>query len=480
MIGTLLLNRYELLEKIGEGGMGDVYKAKCHLLNRFVAVKILKSEFSMDENFVARFKREASAVASVSHPNIVNVYDVGEENSINFIVMEYISGKTLKQVIKENVKLNAYKTIDISLQVAKALQCAHKNNIIHRDIKPDNIMITEDNIVKVMDFGIAKVSESHTMTNSKTIMGSVYYFSPEQAKGFVVDCRTDIYSLGIVMYEMVTGKVPFDAESPISIAMMHIKQSIVEPKEIITDLPKTINQVILKAVEKENNNRYQSADEMIQAISTIKEEFDFSRKLNNRPNGATKLMDTVVSDTKQDCTRVMSKNTFKDNLAVKKNKKILPENKATSKNKKKIIIIVTILLVMITIGVIGKYISKSFPTSKTNTVTKAGLTKEIKKTPLDSKKLVPSLIGITKDIAEKTITNNGFLIGNITSQYSDSIPKGSVIGQSPDANTSYAKGVNVDLVISQGQKVVPVTIPKLKDKIHKDIENHVKGPEKFR
>ena len=241
MIGTLLLNRYELLEKIGEGGMGIVYKAKCHLLNRFVAVKILKAELSNDEDFVARFKREATSIARLSHPNIVNVHDVGTENNINFIVMEYINGKTLKQVIKENGRLSSQKTLDIVLQVAKALECAHKNNIIHRDIKPDNIMITKDNMVKVMDFGIAKVDDSRTVTNSNKVMGTVHYFSPEQAKGNVVDCRTDIYSLGIVMYEMVTGQVPYNAESSISIAMMHIQEPVIPPKEIITDIPENIN-----------------------------------------------------------------------------------------------------------------------------------------------------------------------------------------------------------------------------------------------
>ncbi len=436
MIGTLLLNRYELLEKIGEGGMGIVYKAKCHLLNRFVAVKILKIEFSKDEDFVARFKREASAVASVSHPSIVNVYDVGEENGINFIVMEYISGKTLKQVIKENARMNPCKIVEIALQIAKALQCAHKNNIIHRDIKPDNIMITDDNTAKVMDFGIAKVSDSHTMTSSNKIMGSVYYFSPEQAKGLVVDCRTDIYSLGIVMYEMVTGKVPYDAESSISIAMMHIQQPIDSPKAIITDLPESINQVILKAVEKDPINRYQSAAEMVQAINIIKEEFDFNANLKNKSNGATKLMDTVVLDTNQDFTKVMGGVAFKENLTIKKDKKILSGNKSLSKNKKAMIIIATIMLVMIIIGVIGKYFSKGWSTSVPNTVTKTS---------------------VPKSIAPKAIKI-----------------------QSPKRNAPYDKGGETHLVISQGQQAVQVAGPKLRNKIEKRAEDHRKSPGKLR
>ncbi len=455
MIETLLLNRYELLEKIGEGGMGSVYKAKCHLLNRFVAVKVLKTEFSKDEDFVARFKREASAASSVSHPNIVNVYDVGEENGINFIVMEYIQGKTLKEVIKENIRLNACNTIDIALQIAKALQCAHKNNIIHRDIKPDNIMITDDNIVKVMDFGIAKMADSHTKTSSNKVMGSVHYFSPEQAKGLVVDCRTDIYSLGIVMYEMVTGKVPFDAESSISIAMMHIQQPIILPKKIITDLPEPVNKVILKAVEKEPINRFQTSEEMVQAINIIKEELDFNKNLNKRSNSATKLMDEVV---------------FNEKPTIKRDKKI-------------IIIISTILLAMIMIGVIGKYLSKGSTQNQlntTNTVSKASAPKVIKQSPSETKKAMPSFIGKTQDIAEKILVSNELSIGDITNEYSDSITKGLVIRQTPEASTFFDKGGKVDLVISQGQKVAPVTLPELKEKIEKRVENHKKGTGKPR
>jgi len=204
-----------------------------------------------------------------------------QKTIFNFIVMEYINGKTLKQVIKENGRLRFEKTIDIVLQIAKGLECAHSNNIIHRDIKPDNIMITKDNMVKVMDFGIAKVADIRTVTNSSKIMGSVHYFSPEQAKGIFVDCRTDIYSLGIVVYEMVTGRVPYDAESAITIAIMHIQKMVTAPKEIITDIPGNINQVILKAMQKEPIKRYQTAREMAEVISEIKKNPNYKVKMNN-------------------------------------------------------------------------------------------------------------------------------------------------------------------------------------------------------
>ena len=457
MIGKLLLNRYELLENIGEGGMGIVYKAKCHLLNRFVAVKVLKEELSNDEQFVARFKREATSVAKLSHPNIVNVHDVGTENNINFIVMEYINGKTLKQIIKENGRLSSEKTIDIVLQIAKALECAHKNKIIHRDIKPDNIMITEDNIVKVMDFGIAKVADSRTMTNCNNIMGTVHYFSPEQAKGSFVDYRTDIYSLGIVMYEMVTGRVPYNAESAISVAMMHIQEPVIAPKEIITDIPENINQVILKAMQKEPIKRYQTAREMAEKLNSIKENSNYKVEVYNGPDDATKIMSAAVaSDIGNDFTTVMSQTADAEKTMLIKDKEDQPVNKKLSTKKKAMIIVASIILVMV-VGVLGKLLSQSTTNNSPTPVIKTTVPKVEEKLPVNEMKIVPSLIGSTQDIAEQTVTSNGFLLGTISNNYSDSIAKGLVISQLPAVNTSYEKGSKIDLVISQGKEIVPVT-----------------------
>ncbi|MCB2289656.1 Stk1 family PASTA domain-containing Ser/Thr kinase [Clostridium sp. CS001] len=463
MVGKLFLNRYELLEKIGEGGMGVVYKAKCHLLNRFVAVKILKAELNNDEEFVARFKREGISVAKLSHPNIVNVHDVGIENNINFMVMEYIKGKTLKQVIKEDIRLSADRTLEITLQIAKALECAHKNNIIHRDIKPDNILITEDNVVKVMDFGIAKVLDSQTVTNSNKVIGTAHYFSPEQAKGNFVDGRTDIYSLGIVMYEMVTGKVPYNADSAISIAMMHIQKPAIPPKEVILDLPQNINQLILKALDKEPINRFQTATEMVEILNLIKVDPDFMS--NNIVSDATKLMDKVVaSDVASEFTTVMSEAAGAPKEPVIKNyKKILKGKKGPSNNKRIMIVMASIILVMI-IGGLGKYISKITTDNTPTIVAKTTLPKVSEKLPIDEKKLVPSLIGNTQDIATQTITDNGFLLGNISSEYSDIKAKGLVISQLPKVNTPYEKHGKVDLIISQGKKIVQVAVPQLNEK----------------
>ncbi|SFC48501.1 Stk1 family PASTA domain-containing Ser/Thr kinase [Clostridium uliginosum] len=459
MIGTLLLNRYELLEKIGEGGMGIVYKAKCTLLNRFVAVKILKAELSDSEDFITRFKREANSIATLSHPNIVNVYDVGSENNINFIVMEYINGKTLKQIIKENVRLSSLNTLDIAFQIANVLQYTHKNNIIHRDIKPDNILITENNIVKLTDFGIAKVADSVTVTNSNMIIGSVHYFSPEQAKGKFVDCRTDIYSLGIVMYEMVTGRVPFNGETSISVAMMHIQEPIIPPKEVIADIPANINAVILKALEKEPINRFQTVKELTDILNAINDNFNLEVNFKNRSIDATTVMmpepDVILSDTINHSTVVMNQETFPETLIIKNHREKLDKTNATNKNKKIMLTIGFIILAMI-ICISWKYFSK-VPSTETNTATaETTVPKESVTLPADEKKLVPSLIGKTQDVAENTIISNGFLLGNITIEYSNTIPNGLIIAQSPAADSYYAKNGKIDLVISQGQKVTQV------------------------
>ncbi|MBU3092119.1 Stk1 family PASTA domain-containing Ser/Thr kinase [Clostridium sp. CF011] len=488
MIGKLLLNRYELLEKIGEGGMGTVYKAKCHLLNRFVAVKILKAELSNDEEFVSRFKREATSIARLSHPNIVNVHDVGAENHINFIVMEYINGKTLKQLIKKNARFTSQRTLDISLQIAKALQCAHINNIIHRDIKPDNIMIAEDNIVKVMDFGIAKVTDSITVTNSNKVMGTVHYFSPEQAKGNFIDCRTDIYSLGIVMYEMITGQVPYNAESAISIAMMHIHEPATAPKEIITDIPENINQVILKAMQKEPFKRYQTAKDMADIINAIKEDSNYEVKVNNDLDDATNIMGaTIFSDIKDNFTTVMSGASIAEKAANKKDNEVITGNEKTVNNKKAVIIIASIILVVIA-SILGKFISNGTSINTPAPIVETTVPKaneklqsdEIqhvdKKQQADEQlsvveiKFVPSLIGRTQDIANQTVVNNGFMLGNISNEYSDSIAQGLVISQSPEVNTSYEKDGKVDLVISQGKKIEQVTVPQLNGKTLDDAK----------
>ncbi len=267
LIGKMLDNRYEILEKIGVGGMATVYKAKCHVLNRFVAIKILKDEFTTDSDFIRRFNTEAQAAASLTHPNIVSIYDVGNEDNLYYIVMELIQGKTLKEIITEDGKLSWKWSVNIAIQIASALEVAHKNNIIHRDIKPHNIIITEDGIAKVTDFGIAKAVSNSTITAFGTTIGSVHYFSPEHARGGYTDAKSDLYSLGVVMYEMVTGRVPFDADTPVSVALKQVQEEPVDPITYAKDLPVSVNRIILKAMQKDPNLRYQNATEMLKDLS---------------------------------------------------------------------------------------------------------------------------------------------------------------------------------------------------------------------
>ena len=268
LIGRMLANRYEILEKIGNGGMATVYKAKCHVLNRFVAVKVLKEEFITDIDFIKRFRSEAQTAASLTHPNIVSIYDVGNEGDVYYIVMELIQGKTLKEIIVEDGKLSWKWSVNIAIQIASALETAHKNNLIHRDIKPHNIIITEDGMAKVTDFGIAKAVSNSTITAFGTTIGSVHYFSPEHAKGGVTDAKSDIYSLGIVMYEMLTGRVPFDADTPVSVALMQVQEEPIEPRKLNPQIPISVNNIILKAMQKDPADRYQNATEMLIDLST--------------------------------------------------------------------------------------------------------------------------------------------------------------------------------------------------------------------
>ena len=270
MSNKLLAGRYELIEKIGEGGMAVVYKGKDRLLNRYVAIKILRPEYTKDEQFIESFRRESQAAAGLSHPNIVGVYDVGKEGNIHFIVMELIDGKTLSEVIKEKGRLEYKEAINITLQVASALSLAHKNQIIHRDIKPHNILITSTGVAKLADFGIAKAVSAATIAGgSNKIMGSVHYFSPEQARGAYVDERSDIYSLGIVLFEMLTGKVPFDGDNPVSIALMHINDPMPSLTKEVPGVPPQLEKIVNKATEKYQSNRYRNVDEMISDLEDI-------------------------------------------------------------------------------------------------------------------------------------------------------------------------------------------------------------------
>lgn len=287
-IGMIIGDRYEILEKIGTGGMSDVYKAKDHKLNRLVAVKVLKQEFSENANFVSKFRVEAQAAAGLAHPNIVNVYDVGEENGIYFIVMELVEGITLKKYIEKKARLSVKEAVSIAIQVCMGIETAHNNHIIHRDIKPQNIIISKEGKVKVTDFGIAKAATSNTITSN--VMGSVHYTSPEQARGGYSDEKSDIYSLGITMFEMLTGRVPFNGDTTVAIAIKHIQEEMPSPRDYISEIPVSVEQIVFKCCQKSPDRRYQSMGELIADLkrSLMTPDEDFVKVVNPDEEGATK------------------------------------------------------------------------------------------------------------------------------------------------------------------------------------------------
>ena len=322
-IGMLIGDRYEILEKIGTGGMSDVYKAKDHKLNRFVAVKVLKQEFSENANFVSKFRVEAQAAAGLMHPNIVNVYDVGQEEGIHFIVMELVEGITLKKYIEKKARLSVKEAISIAIQVSMGIEAAHNNHIIHRDIKPQNIIISKDGKVKVTDFGIAKAATSNTITSN--VMGSVHYTSPEQARGGYSDEKSDIYSLGITFFEMLTGRVPFNGETTVAIAIKHIQEEMPSPREFVSEIPVSVESIVLKCCQKSPDRRYQSMGELIKDLkyALMNPDDDFVRIDDPDEIGATKTVDDEdVSRIKRQTSR---RESLEDSVSMRTEREVLRE-----------------------------------------------------------------------------------------------------------------------------------------------------------
>ena len=425
--GRLLGNRYEILENIGNGGMATVYKAKCHVLNRYVAVKVLRDEFTTDGEFVKRFNTEAQSAASLTHPNIVSVYDVGSEGDIYYIVMELIKGKTLKEIINEDGALSWKWSVNVAIQIASALETAHKNNIIHRDIKPHNIIITEDGIAKVTDFGIAKAVSNSTITAFGTTIGSVHYFSPEHARGGYTDAKSDLYSLGVVLYEMVTGQVPFNADTPVSVALKHMQEIPKEPMELNPNLPKAVNDIIMKAMQKDTNLRYQNATEMLR---------DLSKALKN-PNG-----DFVVTEKQEDfptqrISTIYDKSEEAPSRRNNENKKEDGKLKTFIKNHKALSLVLGgILLFVITILITNLVIKL---------VTKADVQ-------------IPDVVGMEQTEAQKTIEDAKLKYEKKSEEYNKDVPAGYIISQDPGYMPNYnvKEGSTISVVVSLGQNLVKV------------------------
>ncbi|BFK81631.1 Stk1 family PASTA domain-containing Ser/Thr kinase [Clostridium baratii] len=447
MNGEILGDRYELLEKIGEGGMAVVYKARCNKLNRFVAVKILKDEYADNEEIVKKFKKEATAIAKLSDTNIVNVLDVGSEGTRNYIVMELVNGKTLKEAISQFGSLNYETAITIAIQVAKALECAHKNSIIHRDIKPQNILVTEEGLVKVTDFGIAKSSDSATLTNTSTILGSAHYFSPEQAKGAFIDERTDIYSLGIVMYEMVTGKLPFEADSPVTIALKHLQEQVVPPKELNSRVPGSLNKVILKCMEKDADNRYQNVKDLIADLQKIKANPDAligEEELQNQQTAEHTIVmnavkEPIVTTPKEDNNLEDEYYDDYDDYDDEDDDYYDDEDddyddrKNNKKNKKGkgLFIGIGAAIIIILLGV-GTFFMFGGSGSKNVEV--------------------PNLIGMTMDEAEKAASAVDLKVVKVK-EVKNEAKTGTIVESNPTAGSSVKKGSTIEVTVSGGEKI---------------------------
>lgn len=478
--------RYRVIEKVGGGGMADVYKAEDIELGRVVALKILHKQFATDEGFLERFRREARAAAKLNHPNIVSIYDVGQEDGVYFIVMEYVKGVTLKKLIQKDAPMSTEKVVHIGMQIAKAMEFAHEHEIIHRDIKPQNVIITDTGEIKVTDFGIARAGSTSTMTRTGAILGTAHYISPEQAQGSVVGPTTDIYSLGVVLYEMATGELPFRGENPVAVALKHINDTPLPPRQVFAGVPESLEAVILKAMAKDPSSRYRSAEALRD---------DLKRVIEGLPVKVMGMGAMPVGGDPSDMTRQMP--------AVGGRPATRPTARPARKPKKGLIaaIIAVAALLLIGGGALAYTLLSSGPTVvvpdlKGKTLSQAqgaaqaaGLKLRVQRevfndnvppgrvvsqTPGGGEKIkkdstinvvmskgletvtAPDLSGKTQSEAEALLKKAGLTLGGVTQGYSDTVAENQIISQSPKPGAKMAKGGSVDIVVSKGIESVGV------------------------
>ncbi|MNZ43452.1 Serine/threonine-protein kinase PrkC [compost metagenome] len=437
MIGHELGGRYQIIERIGGGGMALVYKAQDILLNRYVAIKVLRQQFVNDEEFIRRFRREAQSAASLSHPNIVSVYDVGQEDEVHYIVMEYVEGQNLNEIIKERAPLQVEESIRIASQIADALDHAHHNQIIHRDIKPHNILIGRNGRVKVTDFGIARAVTSTTITQTGSVVGSVHYFSPEHAKGVTTGEKSDLYSLGIVLYQMLTGRLPFLGESPISVALKHLQEEFDEPRKVNPMIPQSVENIILKSMRKNPNERYQSANEMLRDLETC---LLPERRLESKLS--------FIEDDDEDSTRIIpaikpmnkaqsgGSKLSRDNQA---NEERSEQKKKKSSNNAVLWISLTVVLLLAMLGV-AWYVNKM--------VTVPEVT-------------VPNVLNLNEADATAKLIEMKLEVGTVKRLYKEGIDEGIVYEQSKIEGTTVKEGSSIDLTVSEAKP--PLKMPPLTD-----------------
>lgn len=464
-IGTIIGDRYEILEKVGSGGMADVFRAKCHRLNRYVAIKILKQDYSEDTKFVTKFRGEAQAIAGISHPNIVGIYDVGEENGMYYIVMELVDGITLKKYIEEKGKLSVKEAVGIALQIANGLEAAHSNHIIHRDIKPQNILIARDGTAKVTDFGIAKAVSSNTITANA--MGSVHYISPEQARGGYSDEKSDIYSLGVTMYEMLSGTLPFNGESAVAIALAHIQEEAVSLAALDATIPKGISNIVNKCMQKKTELRYSCVADLIADLKMFLQDpsGDYGVIGNLYKNDGTIFMSKDDVNTLRDASRKGMGPVEQKPEPQEPEEPEEPESNSDVDPKLEKALVFGSIGVAIIIGLVILYMvgrvlgfwgsAKPESNSGSSSTTVSETAKPGSDTSGDEITLEDYANKI-KDYVETDLSNYDITC-TVTEEASDEIEKGYVIRTSPAAGSTVAKGGKVELIVSSG--VEQVSIP---------------------
>ncbi|CAG7584972.1 Serine/threonine-protein kinase PrkC [Peptoniphilus tyrrelliae] len=523
MINKILANRYEILEKIGTGGMGNVFKAHDRKLDRIVAIKVLKLEYNEDNNFIRKFKRESLAAASISHPNIVSIYDVGtekvEDKEVHYIVMEYIDGKTLKDLINDEGRLSEKRALNYCIQIAEALKVAHSKHIVHRDIKSQNIMVTRDDRIKVTDFGIARVADNTTVTATNAVMGSVHYFSPEQARGAKVDNRSDIYSLGIVLFEMLTGRLPFDADNPVSVALMQVQSQMPRPSDFIKSIDPSVDALVLKMTEKDPDERYRDVFDLIKDIKdytigaktfTVKRDYK-----EDDDDNSTVITPNVKRRTNRNHSNNLDNDRQKPKKVVKKKKSAAPAILGIFSA----IVIIALLIYVVPKAIKGmkrgdvvekiaveNYIGKTRDEAKelieaqglildVNTVENEnepdglvlgqkpeegtsvdkGSTVTLEINELPDSVPVPPLKGLTKEEAQKTLEDNSLKLGSVEEAFNEEVEEGKVIYSNPDGGYSVKRGTAVKVIISKGIDKTPVVLSDYKGMDQDVVVNQLKS-----
>jgi serine/threonine protein kinase/beta-lactam-binding protein with PASTA domain len=483
--GMFLADRYEIIEQIGTGGMADVYKAKCHKLNRYVAIKVMKSEFSQDKTFVSKFWAEAQSAAGLVNPNVVNVYDVGVENGIYYIVMELVEGITLKKYIEKRGRLPYKEAVSIAIQVANGMDAAHKHNIVHRDIKPQNIIISKEGKVKVTDFGIAKVASSATI-NTSASMGSVHYISPEQARGGYSDERSDIYSLGITLFEMLTGTVPFDGDSAVSVAVQHIQDSIPLPSQLVEGVPVSVDKIVLKCTQKKTDRRYQSAAELIVDLkkSLVMPDEDFVRMGSAYDSVLKKDEEEYNPDDDELLTESAGHDLDDDNDdtddELLENDSDKDEDIDDERNDKLELVMkcigigIAVIILMITIFVVIKLVGNGKNTANNNKNSVEATTVNTANNNSSDMVEVPKVVGMTKEDAIKALNKLGLGYKAVT-QSSDTVAEDCVISQGNVGGSKVEKNSQIVLTISTGKENKEVTVPNVKGKSEQEAKEAIEA-----